>query len=106
MTVGLSAAAVSGLGTTLAALPFLFVRELPRRAYDGILGLGAGLMLAAATLGVLRGSLAEVRTAGGDAARGRLFLVVGGFVVGVAVAAAMDRLIPHRHASGHHQHLG
>jgi ZIP family zinc transporter len=24
----------------------------------------------------------------------------------VAIAAAMDRLIPHRHARGHHQHLG
>jgi len=106
MFAALVAATLTGLATGLGAVPFLFIRELPRRAYDGILGLGAGLMLAAATLGLLRESLAEVRTAAGDLDGGRLFLVVGGFVVGVAVAAAMDRLIPHRHASGHHQHLG
>ena len=38
MNVGLVAAAVSGLATSLGALPFVFVRALPRRAYDGILG--------------------------------------------------------------------
>jgi ZIP family zinc transporter len=37
---------------------------------------------------------------------GRLGLVVAGFAAGVAAAAAMDRLIPHRHAGGHHEHLG
>ena len=41
---------LTGLATGLGALPFLFIRELPRRAYDGIPGMGAGLMLAAATL--------------------------------------------------------
>jgi zinc transporter ZupT len=28
------------------------------------------------------------------------------FGIGVAVAAAMDRFIPHEHAGGHHEHLG
>ena len=36
----------------------------------------------------------------------RQVLVVVGFVVGVGIAAAMDRFIPHHHAGGHHQHLG
>jgi hypothetical protein len=35
MTVGLVAAAASGLATSLGALPFVFVRSIPRRAYDG-----------------------------------------------------------------------
>jgi ZIP family zinc transporter len=105
MTVGLVAAAVSGLATSLGALPFLFVRHVPRRAYDGILGLGAGLMLAAATLGLLSEAVHDVRV--GDAMDwGRLGLVVIGFIVGVGVAAIMDRFIPHHHAGGHHQHLG
>src|SRR6476660_8544990 len=96
---------LSGLATSLGALPFLFVRDLPRRTYDGILGLGAGLMLAAATLGLLAEAVRGVREAGGlDVAR--LALVVAGFVVGVAIAAAMDRFIPHHHAGGHHEHLG
>jgi ZIP family zinc transporter len=98
-------AAISGLATGLGALPFLFLRDLPRRAYDGILGLGAGLMLAAATLGLVAEALRGVTDAAGFHG-GRLFLVLAGFAAGAAVAAAMDRLIPHRHAGGHHQHLG
>jgi ZIP family zinc transporter len=96
---------LTGLATALGAVPFLFVRELPRRLYDGILGLGAGLMLAAATLGLLGEAVRDVRVDGVlDGAR--LLMVVVGFAGGVALAAAMDRLIPHRHAGGHHQHLG
>jgi ZIP family zinc transporter len=106
MGAALLAAALTGLATVLGALPFAFVRELPRRTYDGILGLGAGLMLAAATLGLISEALAEVRGDGGALDVGRLALVVAGFVTGVGLAAAMDRVIPHRHAGGHHQHLG
>ncbi len=106
MGAALIAATLTGLATVVGALPFLFIRELPRRAYDGILGLGAGLMLAAATLGLLSEALAGVRTPEAGLDPERLLLVVAGFVVGVVVAAAMDRLIPHRHASDHHQHLG
>jgi ZIP family zinc transporter len=105
MNVGLVAAAVSGLATSLGALPFVFVQSVPRRVYDGILGLGAGLMLAAATLGLLSEAVHDVR-AGGVMDWGRLALVVIGFAVGVALAAVMDRFIPHHHAGGHHQHLG
>lgn len=102
MRAALIAATLTGLATGLGALPFLFVRELPRRVYDGILGLGAGLMLAAATLGLLSEALESTR---GGAGAG-LAMIVGGFIVGGGLAAVMDRLIPHRHASDHHQHLG
>src|SRR4051794_22197703 len=105
MNVGLVAAAVSGLATSLGALPFVFVRAVPRRAYDGILGLGAGLMLAAATMGLLSEAVHDVR-ASGSVDWGRLGLVVLGFVVGVCVAAVMARFTPHPHAGGHHEHLG
>jgi len=106
MGAALIAATLSGLATVLGALPFLFIRELPRRAYDGILGLGAGLMLAAATLGLLGEALSGVRSPATGLNGARLTLVAAGFAVGVGIAAAMDRLIPHRHARGHHQHLG
>jgi len=100
----LVAAALTGLATGVGAFPFFFVRKLPRRAYDGILGLGAGLMLAAATLGLLSEALEGVRGAHGiDMAR--LTRVVAGFVTGVAIAALMDRFIPHSHARGHRQHI-
>jgi ZIP family zinc transporter len=103
---GALAAVLSGLATSLGALPFFFVRDLARRTYDGILGLGAGLMLAAATLGLLAEAVRGVHDDGGHLDVGRLALVVAGFVIGVALAAAMDRFIPHHHAGGHHQHLG
>jgi ZIP family zinc transporter len=106
MGAALLAAALTGFATVLGALPFAFVRELPRRIYDGILGLGAGLMLAAATLGLITEALAEVRGDGGALDVARLALVVAGFVTGVGLVAAMDRVIPHRHAGGHHQHIG
>jgi ZIP family zinc transporter len=105
MSTALVASAASGLATSLGALPFVFVRSVPRRLYDGILGLGAGLMLAAATLGLLAEAVHGVHVDGHLDAE-RLALVVAGFVAGVAVAAVMDRFIPHHHAGGHHQHLG
>ena len=83
----------------------MFVRLAPAGAYDGILGLGAGLMLAAATLGLLSEAVHDVRV-DGAMDWGRLGLIVVGFVVGVGIAAMMDRFIPHHHAGGHHEHLG
>ncbi|MDB4982654.1 MAG: hypothetical protein JWM82_3406, partial [Myxococcales bacterium] len=64
-----------------------------------------GLMLAAATLGLLSEAVHGVRVEG-VLDVGRLALVVAGFIVGVALAAVMDRFIPHHHAGGHHEHLG
>jgi ZIP family zinc transporter len=101
----LVAAGLTGLATGLGAFPFFFLRRLPRRAYDGILGLGAGLMLAAATLGLLAEAMHGVQGPSGlDTVH--LGKVVLGFLVGVVLAAIMDRFIPHRHAGGHHDHIG
>lgn len=105
MLRALVAAGLTGLATGLGAFPFFFLRRLPRRAYDGILGLGAGLMLAAATLGLLTEALEGVHGPTGldPAVLGKVVL---GFLLGVVVAALMDRFIPHRHARGHHEHIG
>lgn len=102
----LAVAVATGLATSLGALPFLFVRALPRRIYDGILGLGAGLMLSAATLGLLSEALGMLGAPGEPGRGGRLAQVVAGFVLGVIAAALMDRFIPHQHAGDHHSHIG
>lgn len=97
-------ASIVGCATTLGALPILVSREVSRRAYDTMLGLGAGLMLAAATLGLLPEAIAGVRA--GGVVDARLFaLVLVGFACGVALLSGMDRLIPHAHAGGHHEHM-
>src|SRR3569623_3519844 len=100
MFTAMLAATLTGLATGLGALPFLFIRELHRRVYDGNLGLGAGLKLSAATLGLLSAAQEMTRATGSG-----LTLIVAGFLVGVGLAAAMDRQIPHRHASDHHHHI-
>ena len=100
----LIAGLLTGLATGVGALPVVFFRHLPRRWYDGVLGLGAGLMLAAATLGLLAEALEGVRT-GSVLDLPRLGIVTTGFVAGVVIAVAMDRLIPHGHARGHRLHL-
>jgi len=97
-------ALLTGLATTIGALPFLVVPTVPRKVYDGLLGLGAGLMLAAATLGLLSTALHDVR-AGGVVDGGQLVLVLGGFAAGVALLSALDQLVPHEHAGGHHVHV-
>ncbi|HEY2743399.1 MAG TPA: ZIP family metal transporter [Polyangia bacterium] len=93
-----------GCATTLGALPVLVSRELSRAHYDTMLGLGAGLMLAAATLGLLPEALVGVRV--GGVVHAPLFaLVLAGFCGGVALLFGMDRMIPHIHAGGHEAHL-
>ena len=93
-----------GMTTTLGVLPILVTREVSRRAYDTMLGLGAGLMLAAATLGLLPESLAAVR-ADGVLHWTRLAVTLAGFGSGVALLSLLDRLIPHAHAGGHQEHV-
>ncbi len=57
-------ATATGICTGLGSVPFWLVPSLPRRAYDALLGLGAGLMLSAATLGLLSQALQMVRENG------------------------------------------
>jgi ZIP family zinc transporter len=101
----LLAATATGLCTGVGALPFLFVSRVPRRAYDTILGFGAGLMLSAATIGLLGHALGSVRDHGGPLQVGRLLTLLAGFGAGFLILFVVERLIPHEHAGGHREHL-
>jgi ZIP family zinc transporter len=100
----LAIALVVGSATTLGALPILVSRQVSRGVYDTMLGLGAGLMLAAATMGLLPEALVGVRDGAGLHLH-LLAVVLAGFGAGVALLFGMDRLIPHAHAGGHQEHL-
>ncbi len=97
-------ATATGLCTGLGSIPFLWTAGLSRRAYDALLGLGAGLMLSAATLGLLNEALQLVRE-DGVLHLGQLLLVVLGFATGFVILFTVERFIPHQHAGGHHDHL-
>ena len=94
----LAIATVIGLAAAVGALPVLSIGSLPRRLYDAMLGMAAGLMLSAATLGLLAHAT-EMRP--GPAG---ITAVVVGFLVGIGVLLLLERLLPHRHAGGHPHH--
>ena len=78
-----------GLATGLGGLVLLALRRNPSdRMLDGLTGLTAGVVLAAAVFSLLVPALE----------RGRFSTVVLGFVAGVAFLAALDALVPHVHA--------
>jgi len=99
----LVAAGIAGLATGMGALPLFFYDTLPRRAYDALLGACAGLMLSAATLGLLGHALEAVRD-GGAVSVPQLCAVAFGFLTGAGLLFALDRYLPHLHAGGHPHH--
>jgi ZIP family zinc transporter len=102
MLATLLVALATGLATGVGVIPFFFVETIPRKVFDAVLGVGAGLMLAAATLGLLSSALEQVRPAG-VLDVGVLVQVLLGFAAGVATLMLLD-LTPHQHAGGHAEH--
>jgi zinc transporter, ZIP family len=95
----LAIATVIGLAAAVGALPVLSMGKFSRRLYDATLGVAAGLMLSAATLGLLAHATQI------DPGPHGLAPVVLGFLVGIGVLLALERFLPHRHAGGHRDHL-
>jgi ZIP family zinc transporter len=85
-----------GLGTGLGALPVLFVRRIGPRAEAGLAGFSAGVMLAAAFVGLLLPAL-EIAQRGADhTATWPVLLGVG---LGALSIDVLHRLSPHEHFS-------
>ena len=99
----LVAAGLAGLATGVGAVPLFIYDTLPRRAYDALLGVGAGLMLSAATLGLLGHALEGVQQQG-EVSMPRLAAIGFGFLCGAGLLFALDRFLPHLHAGGHPEH--
>jgi ZIP family zinc transporter len=92
----ISAALMATLFTTLAtgagALPALFVRQIPANVQDGLLGFGAGVMLAASLVSLILPAL-EVGTAqSGSAVAGGL-IVAAGLALGAAFLLMIGRVL-------------
>ncbi len=82
--------------TVVGALPILFGRRVPARAQDALLGFAAGVMLAASFFSLTIPAIeAAERLYGGRYVPAAI--AVAGLILGVAVMAFSNELIPHRH---------
>jgi ZIP family zinc transporter len=84
------------LATTLGALPALVFRSIPQKLEDSLLGMAAGMMLAASAFSLLLPGLesgAEIFAHKGLGAA----VVVFGMTLGVLLMLGLDEFTPHEH---------
>jgi ZIP family zinc transporter len=89
---GLAAFATTALG----ALPALGLRSLSQRTEDVMLGLAAGMMLAASSFSLILPGLEAGKDITGSGALGAL-VVVAGIGLGVLLILGLDQFTPHEH---------
>jgi ZIP family zinc transporter len=91
----------AGFATTaLGALPALGLRSLSQKTEDVMLGLAAGMMLAASSFSLILPGLEAGADMTGSAALGALIVVVG-LALGVLLMLGLDQFTPHEH-----EHVG
>ncbi len=83
--------------TAIGALPGFFLRRLPQRVEDSMLGFAAGMMLAASSFSLILPALAAAGEIGGSGAAAAL-IVSAGLGLGVMLMLGLDRFTPHAHA--------
>ncbi|QDX81268.1 hypothetical protein B9N43_08450 [Denitratisoma sp. DHT3] len=87
----------AGFATTaLGALPALMLRSLPQRLEDSLLGLAAGMMLAASAFSLLLPGLEAGAALLGGKPLGAA-VVVAGMALGVLLMLGLDEFTPHEH---------
>lgn len=86
------------IATTLGALPALGLRGLPQRVEDSLLGLAAGMMLAASAFSLLLPGLEAANEITASKSLGAA-VVVFGMSMGVLLMLGLDALTPHQHES-------
>ena len=84
----LVATIVTYLLTAVGTLPVLFLRSVPRRAMDAMMGLAAGVMVAASCWSLLVPAIAT----------GGVLVAAVGLVIGGAFLYGLDQVLPHLHA--------
>ena len=92
----LAGGSIAALATALGTLPVLMSQRFSQRAYDTMLGFGAGVMLAASVFSLLIPSIAAARQAGATAWGASATAGVA-MLLGAALLMALDRLLPHEH---------
>lgn len=84
--------------TSLGALPALVLRKIPQRVEDSLLGLAAGMMLAASAFSLLLPGLDAGTEILGSKSWGAAVVVLG-MACGVLLMLGLDEFTPHEHES-------
>ncbi len=100
LRLGLLGGMAGFAATAVGALPALFLRGLSDRTEDTMLGLAAGMMLAASSFSLILPGLAAGEELTGSTTVGALTVVVG-LGLGVLLMLGIDQFTPHEH-----EHLG
>ena len=100
LTLGLLGSFVAGLGTGVGALPMFFAPRLTPRAQDLLLGLSAGIMLAATFFSLILPGLESAPEAGGLNPPVIIFL---GILLGAVGLYYIHKYVPHEHFVGGHE---
>ncbi len=82
--------------TTAGAIPGFFLKSLPQKIEDSLLGLAAGMMLAASSFSLILPGLSAGTSITGSALLGALCVVIG-MALGVMLMMGMDEFTPHEH---------
>lgn len=90
MTQVLLCAAGLALATVIGSILGFFIKELPHRWNDAVLGYCAGIMLAASTIGL-------IVPAAESAGPGKWWLILAGVIAGVLFLNVLDLVTPHLH---------
>ena len=82
--------------TAVGAMPALFMRSMPQRVEDSLLGAAAGMMLAASAFSLLLPGI-DAGTTMLDGKGLGVGVVVIGMVLGVLLMLGLDAFVPHAH---------
>ncbi len=96
LTYALLGGAVGFLATAVGSLPALVLRSIPQRLEDSLLGLAAGMMLAASAFSLLLPGLEAATTQFAHKGLGAAVVVLG-MALGVLLMLGLDQFTPHEH---------
>ena len=84
------------VATSIGALPALVLRGIPQKLEDSLLGMAAGMMLAASAFSLILPGLAAGAEILGNKGLGAGVVVIG-MALGVLLMLGLDRFTPHEH---------
>lgn len=94
--LGTTASLLAGLATALGALPLLFITRVSDKTRDGMLGFGAGVMLAASCFSLILPGIDAAQALTGSKTQAAL-IVAAGLGAGALFLLLSHSLIPHEH---------